>query len=340
MRKSSRKTSKKTSKKAGAASAIAQWGRDVASFRETAGFDVSTPVGFSEYLLSVYGKGVPDEVTKLFDIAEAGRAYGFDAYEDYRRVFETWAISIAPSGFVCARGLHGLGFLPGDDIPGTIFGRNPRKGDGRKKDYDYFSLNIEYSIFHFATQYLDKLYPTVSDLWARAASAIDPDAAKYAGVWVRDRVSKEELAYRDAQAAKRGEARTPAWQEVPKRTKDAILASQCPVLIVAHVDAGDMKGWGSDSESGETMEAEVYVKHCEPDCIEKLFVASSGRGLGTPVKADERRYYGLDEHLVVKGKAYSYFDAPNLLLHPDTQAKGRLVKNLPDGWKWYEVPVR
>jgi hypothetical protein len=46
------------------------------------------------------------------------------------------------------------------------------------------------------------------------------------------------------------------------------------------------------------------------------------------------------EHLVVKGKAYSYFDAPNLLLHPDTQAKGRLVKNLPDGWKWYEVPVR
>ena len=336
MRKSSRKTSKKTSTKTSSTSAIAQWGRDVAAFREAVGFDVSTPVGFSDYLASVYGKGTPDEVTKMFDLSEAGRAYGFDMHDDYQRVFKTWAGAMAPSGFICARGMHGLGFLTGDDIPGTIFRRKLKGG----KDYDYFSLNIEYSAFNFATQYLDKFYPTVTDLWARAASAIDPDAANFVGVSVRDRISKADLAYQDAQAAKRGETRAPVWQEVPKRTKDAILASQCPVLIVAHVDAGDMKGWGSDSESGETMEAEVYVKHCEPDCIEKLFVASSKRGLGTPVKADERRYYGLDEHLVVKGKAYSYFDAPSLLLHPDTHAKGRLVKNLPDEWKWYEVPVR
>jgi hypothetical protein len=84
------------------------------------------------------------------------------------------------------------------------------------------------------------------------------------------------------------------------------------------------------------MEAELHVRHCEPKCVIRFFVASALYKLGKPVRADERRYFALDERMVVKGME-AFGDRIPLILHPDAPAKGKVYRNLPDEWKWYEV---
>ena len=95
----------------------------------------------------------------------------------------------------------------------------------------------------------------------------------------------------------------------------------------------DLRSFGGDSESGDTNEAEIYVDHCEPRCVKRMFVASSLHKLGRGVRETDRRWYALDEHRVATGR-----DGLALTLHPDVRA-GRVVRNLPAGWSWYEVEL-
>jgi len=111
-----------------------------------------------------------------------------------------------------------------------------------------------------------------------------------------------------------------------------------PIVLVSRPKNSDIDGFGGDSESGDTNEAELHVKLCEPRCVERFFIASTSK-IGKPVSADERRYYALDECVIVTGRPMEPYDTPKLRLHPDTPGLkgGRVVRNLPDGWKWYEL---
>jgi len=309
-------------------SGLQAWSADIVSFRESVGFDLTEPVGFSEYLLAVYGRGAPEQAMELFDTTRAGQRYGFDGAA-YRQIFETWATAMAPGGLACMRGLHSIGFLPGDNIPQIIFGHADRA-----ERHDNYSMNFAYCVSHFATGSVERYYPSVTDLWARSAAVIDPAAAATVGVQVRGKPD----AWMDARLRQEGRPPRIYWSKLPKKTRDAILVSQTPVVIVVRTDSSDMVGWGGDSESGDTLEAEIHMKRCEPRCIERFFVASAMHKLGKVVRADERRHFALDEHMVVKGKAV-YGEPVSLVLHPDAPAKGRMVRNLPDEWKWYEVEV-
>lgn len=322
-----KRTNRRTSKRASSPDGLKRWAADLSIFREQVGFDLAEPVGFSEYLLAVYGKGVPEEVGRLFDPSVAAEDYGFDA-GGYRKMFSAWAKAMAPDGITCARGLHSLGFLPKDDIAKIVFGHGDRSSS------DNYSMNLAYAAFQFATRPVSDLYPSVSALWARSAAVIEPAAAEAVGVQVRGDVDR----YRDASRAKKGLPPMLYWRSMPKKVRDAISISQCPVVIVSRVGVESMNGWGGDSESGDTMEAELHVKHCEPRCVERFFVASAVHKLGKLVRADERRLFALDEHVVVKGRPV-YGDPVSLILHPDTPVKGRVIRNLPDEWKWYEVEV-
>jgi hypothetical protein len=326
-RSSKRTSSRRASKKAAPPGGLKRWAADVSVFREQVGFDLSEPVGFSEYLLAVYGKGAPDGAARLFSQADSEKDYGLDASD--RKTFNAWASAMAPGGLVCARGLHGLGFLPGDNISKIIFDHTERS------PFDNYSMNLAYATYSFATQFVTRLYPDVTELWARSAAAIEPSAADAVGVQVRGAVDE----WADARRKKRGLPPRAYWSSLSKRARDAILISQCPVVIVSRVAAQDMRWWGGDSESGDTMEAEVHVKHCEPRCVERFFVASAVHKLGRPVSASDRRRFALDEHLVVKVKG-AYGEQISLLLHPDAPANGRVVRNLPDEWKWYDVEVK
>lgn len=336
--------SRRTSKTSQSA-AIDRWASDIKSFRESVGFDLSDPVGFSEYLLAVYGKGSSDKIARLFDFRYAGRDYGFDMFGRgmYQKVFDAWVDAMAPEGMICARGLYGLGFLPGDDIPSMIYkrrGTHGDEGDSRRKKskVGYYSMNVPIAVNWFALRNNSvggEGGATVTPMLARAASAVDHRAAEAAGIamWKQD---SEVRGWIERQAAKRGEVAPPSWVSLPSAVKKSIIASECPVVIIVDGKVSDMHGWGGDSESGDTMEAEIHMKHCEPKCVLRFFVASALYKLGKPVRADERRYYGLDEHMVVTGRKYDYYE-PKLILHPDASVKGRLVRNLPDDWKWYEI---
>lgn len=311
------------------AASLAAWSDEIAAFRERVGFDLTEPVGYSEFLLSVFGPDAtePDIQSQMQGLDRAVGHWG----KRIDTVFDAWADGMAPKGLVCARGLNGLGFLPGDDVAKIVF--DSRRSGGRRvrdEHISFYSMNVPRSVWGFAAYYVESGYPFLTDLWTRAAAAIDPDVVNYQ--------------FRDAEHAESGSPplmfRLPEYP-MPSGVKRAYYLSQCPVVIISHAAPKDLLSFGGDSESGETDEAEVYVRYCEPRCVKHLFVAST-RKLGTPVSAKLRRYYALDEHIEVRGrKTSSWDDGPKLILHPDVKTqRGRLVRHLPDEWTWYEVPVR
>lgn len=302
-----------------ATKALDAWAKDLEAFRVAHGFDLSEPVGFSRLLLATYGpQSVEGDFDTLTDSEKAAEKYGFSTSKQYKDVFVAWVRAMAPHGMIAARGLHSLGFLPGDDIASFLFSR-------RNPEEDNFSQNVAYAAFHFATFYVAGGWPRVTKSWARAAATLDSQAERAVGVQVRDN---------------KPERQGPCWANLSPKVRKAILRSQCPVVVVAKLDPLNMRGWGGDSESGPVMEAEVKVAPCEPACVERLFVASAVHKLGKPVSAEMRRHYALDEHKEIVGRDDSWFvRPPTLYLHPDTPVRARLVKNLPEGWTWYEVDV-
>ena len=305
---------------------FAEWKASLVAIRKEVGFDLRNPVGFSEYLLALYGKDpvfhTDDPYHPILNPSfHLEMASGTHAAR-YASVFRAWHEAIAPHGMICARGLHSLGFLPGDDIPAMVYagramhGRDSEEwGTGTPSDFSSYSMNLPIAVNWFASNNgrVGKSRLFVTPSLARAAAAADPRALDTVGV---------------------------STEKVAPAVRQAILASECPVVIVVSGRPADMHGWGGDSESGDTMEAEIHVKHCEPRCVQRFFVASALHKLGKPVRADERRYFALDEHMVVTGRKIGFYDAPKLILHPDAPAKGKIVKNLPADWTWYEVAVK
>jgi hypothetical protein len=261
----------------------------------------------------------------------------------YATVFKAWHDALAPRGMVCARGLHSLGFLPGDDVASMVYaGRasHGRDDGGKPSNVGYYSMNLPIAVYEFATNRgkvgSSRNYMRVTPTLARAAAAVDPRSLGAAGAWTETEPPDIQAAIAKRFAA-RGQTPPPDWAEVAPAVRKAILASECPVVIVVDGKPSDMHGWGGDSESGDTYEAEIHMKHCEPRCVSRFFVASALHKLGKPVRADERRYYALDEHMVVMGRKIGLYDAPKLFLHPDAPAKGKMVRNLPPEWTWYEI---
>ena len=275
-----------------AAARFDNWKRSMVAFRKSAGFDLSEPWGFSQYLLAAYGKESmlgddpndpllqPTYYPVDWAAEMEGRSSGSEAglRSGYGKMFNAWLEAMAPSGMVCARGLNNLrlGDLSPRQIVGMIYDMqgigSPGDEEGRS-EYTSYSQNLCIAVRWFATNN--------GRLESRRAT---------------------------------------------------------PIVIVSRPRTSDIKGFGGDSESGDVNEAELYIKRCEPRCVERFFIASTTK-IGNAVSADERRYYALDECVVQTGRKRGFLDAPKLHLHPDTPglSGGRIVRNLPDGWKWYEL---
>lgn len=264
--------------------------RQVIEGREAVGYDLRHPVGFSQYLYAAYGQNrvprIGDLIMEAFKVTN-----GKGSWKDrYSVIFKSFIRAMAPHGMCVARGMHSIGFLPGEDIERLVM---PMYSESS------YSENIVVASWLFSTRFLHPKmlsHARLTPSWARAA---------------RDLIQ-------------RGHS-----------NQEAVRLSQSPVVLVSHVTLADLYSWGGDSESGETHEAELKIKNCEPRCLRHIFVAST-RPLGRAVREDERRYYGLDSH-IEHSYTDSYGSRQPLYLHPDTKAKGKTVKHLPPGWTWYEV---
>jgi len=291
---------------------LQRWEADLVRFRRRIGFDFREPDGFSRYLIAAYSDHANEDDRRLFDSLQVRRDYGLSTVE-YRKAFQTWFAAMAPRGMICARGLHSLAFSPGEDIAGSVL-------FGREGTYSSYSMNLSFAVVRFATAWVTEFYPTVTRSWANVASTIDRRASDTVGMQIR--TTRDE------------EFDDPSWSSLPKKTRDAIIVSQCPVVLVSHLDMEDLVGPGGDSESGDVMEAEVLAKQCEPRCLRRVFVASALNRLGKPVSRDDVERFGLAYHRSVKGEA----DARpvDVLLHPSVRAGSRR-RNLPSQWSWYDV---
>lgn len=313
MKRVSKRTSKRTSKRASVAIAeFREWRRFLGEFRRSEGFDLSTPGGFSRYLLAVYGKSAPTGMLSLIHRHFDRHAVPYDLY------FESWLDAMAPDGMFAARGVHSLAFLPGDDIMGTIV----QERNARGSDESNYSMNIVVASWMFSTRLVDHAFPRITKTWARGAAALESAAANPSLLNRSIRVPP------NSSAEERSEL-------PPSRIRRAFYLSQTPTVIVTRLDKRDLNGFGGDSESGDTVEAEVKARFCEPRCVEHLFVASAVHKLGRPVSTAVRRRYALDHHLEVTGQVMG--DPQVLLLHPDANVRGRLVRHLPEMWTWYEI---
>jgi hypothetical protein len=262
------------------------------AFRKSVGFDLSEPWGFSQYLIAAYGKGSllgddpndPLLQPTYYPVDWAAEMEGRRSESEaglrrgYERMLSAWLKAMAPSGLVCARGLHGMKLGDGspDQIVEMIYDMQGLGSDGDERwrsDYTSYSQNLCIAVRWFATN--------------------------------------------NGRLGSRRET---------------------PIVIVARPKTSDIKSFGGDSESGDVNEAELHIKLCEPRCVERFFIASTTK-IGKAVSADERRYYALDECVILTGRKMGFLDAPKLHLHPDTPglSGGRIVRNLPDGWKWYEL---
>jgi hypothetical protein len=334
--------------------ALAEWSRQLAAFRTEVGFDLSEPVGFSEYLLAAYGKKGTDETEKFVSQSHGLELAPGTWKQRVDATFDALTRGFAPDGMVVARGLHGLGFVPGDNIAQMVYAGRDTKEYDRRHRISYYSMNVPVAVSQFATLHTqrpdsDYTLLDVTDMWIRAAEHARPgvkdifDAQEQLNEEFRKRTAHldgdddEEYAIFERERGELGRRTS----KMPRDVRVALHLTQCPVVIVARPSRTDLLSFGGDSESGDTSEAEVYVKHCEPRCVEHFFVAATYK-LGTPVSAALRRRYALDEHIEIAGrKDPTWGGTPKLTLHPDTPVNGgKRVRNLPSEWTWYEVPAR
>lgn len=305
------------------AAGLRRWGDDLLRFRERIGFDFADPDGFSRYLIAAYSNKANDADRRLVNPGQVIRDYKLSP-QDTRKAFRVWLRSLCSGNPVCARGLHGLSFLPGDDIPSML-------SKGRMSPWDNYSMNVPVAVARFATKWVLRPQGMLTESWARGASAIDARAAD--AVLTSVGMTEEEYQYGSSYRSASDDP-VPPWHTLSTSVKTAIRMSQCPVVIVSRVSEDDIKGAGTDSESGDTNEAEIHVKPCEPKCVEHIFVASAVHRLGSTASPSLRRLYGLDHHNVLSYR--DDYGEGTLTLHSSVGV-GRKVSNLPPQWTWYEV---
>lgn len=115
--------------------------------RELVGYDLREPAGFSHYLHAAYvQKKVPtidSLVSEAFKSTEGQGTWG----QRYALIFKAFNRATAPQGMCIARGMHSVGFQPGDDIAraGKPLG-----------SVDNYSQNIVIASSMFSTNYLNR----------------------------------------------------------------------------------------------------------------------------------------------------------------------------------------
>lgn len=317
----------------------AEWVEQATAFREELGLDLRDTRAFSRYLVAVYGaKSDPRWQKLFFDDAQNMLLAG------YREGLLAWQQAMAPEGLVAARGLHTVSFLPGDDIAGMIILHRDSNEDG--EGTSNYTMNAPVASWLFSTRSLLREGHVVSPLLARSIAAQSGkfDEKDLTGRMIS--LDDEDGPSGKHRAVARGSRPArPAKREFSLSERGEILGlckqlSQ-PVVLVADIDKNNFRAFGGDSESGDTLEAEIKVTTCEPACLAHLFVASR-TPVGDPVGEDVARYHALNEHWEIQGKFFSYGDDVTLYLHPETDLglyrKGaKLVKHLPPGFRWYEV---
>lgn len=294
---------------------LRSWGDELDAARRSIGFDLKEPVGFSQYLLALYGQDADPSLADTFDvntvIGSITRGGKVDHRVAYGAALSTWQRAMAPRGMFAARGLHNVGFSPGEDIAAYLY--------KRRREVSNYSMNAAVAAWEFSSQ----------SLWREMGDFYDPSLVNTAV-----RMNPEAFKNVGFQRLPNGNIVLP---KMSAKIKALVKAAECPVVLAVEVGPGQLQEWGADSESGDTGEAEIKVNHCEPGCVLHLFVASRHE-LGRPVPSAVRRRFALDSHLEVKGRENMFTGEPTLLrLHPDTDVRGKVVKHLPDGWEWYEV---
>ncbi len=330
-------------------------------------FDFADPVAFSRYLLMVYGKNstleIQDMVRNGHD-APMLEDKSLDYVEGYRKMLRSYLKTFAPTGeMVLSRGLNRVAWKEGEDIRASMAAYRIRRWNEESKgkpSTDNYSQNMVVGAYDFSTHRMGRRdYVYVTAALARRIVEEDPTIL-YEDIAER-RVSTDpdmEVKARKSPGKVRKivngkvkmvniprKARPERRVLLPNEKKKIIaLANKLvtPTVIIVKAKHKDIEAFGGDSESGDTQEAELKVKACEPGCVEHIFVASRVK-LGRVVSAKLRRLYALDEHLEVEGKWFYGSGEPNkikLELHPATpigKMKAKLVKHLPKGFDWYEV---
>lgn len=317
----------------------AQWIHQATDFRKSLDLDLRDARDFSRYLLEVYGAKSDPKWQKIFVDEEQQMLLG-----NYKAGLLAWQQAMAPEGLQAARGLHSIAFLPGDDIAAMIILR--RGSNDYSEGTSNYTMNAPVASWMFSTRGLHREHQVPSALLARAI------VAKNKNFQERDLINRLITIEDDMcssptrkRASGGGRPARPEPREFSKAERAEILriskdVSQ-PVVLVANIDKENFRSFGGDSESGDTMEAEIKVATCEPDCLAHIFVASR-TPVGTPVDEITARYHALNEHWEVQGRFFSYGDDVTLHLHPETdlgiyKSRAKLVKHLPVGFRWYEV---
>lgn len=319
---------------------MAEWEAEATRFRESLQLNFRDPRDFSRYLVTVYGPKADPAWQQLF----VNKASAI-SLADYPAALAAWQRAMAPEGLQAARGLHSVGFLPGDDILSMVIRERSAQDEG--EGTSNYTMNAPIASWLFATQALHREHQSVNALLARAMVAKDRTIEE--SDLINRTLHKEEDFPRSskAEASPRNRPAKFARREFSdaERRKLLKLSKQVsqPMVMVTSVDKNSFKAFGGDSESGETLEAEIKVRHCEPECLLHVFIASM-TPVGDPVDDDMIRLHALSEHWELEGRYLDYDMDVTLYLHPETELgahrkKAKLVKHLPAGFRWYSLDV-
>lgn len=238
------------------------------------GIDFSHPVGFSSYLMAIFGPHAPPDALSL------RRAFTRGEFGTYKSSMKAYFDVLAPKGVMAFRGLAGVR-LPGPTEVSAFFAhyaRDQERRYGSKVTDESYSMNVAYDIPNF----------------------VQP------GRRIRG-----------------GDGRD-------------------SVLIFGKAKLDDIISFGGDSESGDAMEAEIYLKPSFAHRNRVLVLSS--RDFGDPINASLRRDLCLDEHLLVTIRQED--STFKLFIHPDTPkelyrgAKVKAVSTKVSGLRWTEVNMK
>lgn len=270
----------------------------------------------------------------------------------YHPTFEKYIKIVAPNGILAGRGLYGL---PITDIS-DVLNMFDSWGKSREKSYDSYSMNIAYASAFFA-QVRGKgiKLPLLETYLGQKVFYEDSDDRQYFNerykkkkwrhIPLEERYLEIEKSLSDqaemlqdlrvaelvAGSIKNSEAKF--TDKISYKHAAKILSS---LLIVSKIPHSYLKSFGGDSESGILQEAELLVRPCAEQCIEKVFVLCPFNLDAPKATLKERITYCLSYYLEKsRGRAESYILHSQIKCQPPFKMK--LVTQPPTTHIWYKI---
>jgi len=286
------------------------------------------------------------------EMAEIQKSLKNLARKNPRKTFKKWIKTVAPDGLYAARGLHSLfvPFLPdlwdfltaaSQVVDTESYTQNIAVASGQ------FTLpKLDSPLFHIAEKRPLKTKKMLDLLWE------DVDDYGF-GYYIQN--AQTYYLYHYLKNKKL------SWTK--RNALKAMIDTVCGVVLIAQIPHEYVDFWGQDSESGDTMEAEIHVKPCLEECIERIFVLAAMKVPGAkPVPLRTRRKYCLSFYNIATVED-DFYGTRHLYLHPDidcpqstmtdmiqiqtplqqgiqeNQQLSPIERDFYKKAKWYELPI-